>query len=228
MREYILAMRAVWDTWQNGSKLEFIGEHYQINLMPPFFNPGPIEHPDVEVHVAAVNPRMLRVAGELCHGVLLHSFNTPKYTREVVLPSLEAGARKSGRVLEDIEISGGGFVVTGASEEEIEKERQVAKARIAFYASTRSYSPVMATHGWDDTAKKLYRMSVDGQWNEMAGQITDEMLDAFAVIGGYDDIVSKIKDRYGRYAKSIGFSIPVETTGDRERLQDMIRQLGAE
>ena len=227
MREYILAMRAVWRCWQDGGKLEFIGEHYKINLMPPFFRPEPIEHPDIDVFLAAVNPRMLEVAGELCQGVFLHSFNTPKYTREVVLPSLERGAAKAGRSLDDIEVSGGGLVVTAATEEALERERLAAKTRIAFYASTRSYAPVMSAHGWDDTAKKLYRMSVEGRWGEMGAQITDDMLDAFAVVGGYDEIVGKIKERYGAYAGSVGLSIPVETPADRERLAGMIRELQA-
>ena len=198
-----------------------------MDLMPPFFNPGPIEDPDIKVYVAAVNPRMLRVAGELCQGVLLHSFNTPKYTTEVVLPSLAEGAARAGRSPDDVEISGGGFIVTGANEEEIEKERRATKARIAFYASTRSYSPVFETHGWADTAQKLYRMSIEGRWNEMAGEITDEMLDTFAVVGDYDDIVDRIGERYGRYATSVAFSIPTKTSEDRERLRDLVRQLQA-
>lgn len=225
MREYILAMRAVWDTWQNGTKLEFTGKHYQIDLMPPFFNPGPIEHPEVKVYVAAVNPRMLSVAGELCQGVLLHSFNTPKYTSEIVLPSLAEGAARAGRSLEDIDVNAGGFIVTGANEEEIETERQATKARISFYASTRSYSPVFEIHGWTDTAQKLYRMSIEGRWNEMASEITDDMLDAFAVVGDYDHIVDRIKERYGPYATSVGFSITTRTDGDRERLRHLVRQL---
>jgi probable F420-dependent oxidoreductase len=228
MREYILAMRAAWDCWQNGTKLEFIGEHYQMNLMPPFFSPGPIENPNVKVYIAAVNPRMHRVAGELCDGVLLHSFNTPKYTREVILPSLEEGARKAGRTLKDIDVNGGGMIVTGATDEEIEAGRQTTKSRIAFYASTRSYEPVMAAHGWEDTAKKLYRMSVEGKWSEMAGEITDEMLDTFAVVGTYDDVVDKIKETFGPYATSIGFTIPVRTWDDRERLAEMVRRLQEE
>ena len=227
MREYILAMRAAWDCWQNGGGFEFVGKHYQMNLMPPFFRPQPIEHPDIDVFIAAVNSRMLEVAGELCQGVFLHSFNTPKYTEDVVLPSVARGAEKAGRSLSDVEVSGGGFVVTAATEEALEKERKAAKTRISFYASTRSYEPVMAAHGWEDTARKLYRMSVDGQWSEMGAQITDEMLDEFAVVGLYDDIVDKIKERYGPYAGSIGLSIPVETDEDRERLAGMVKELQA-
>jgi probable F420-dependent oxidoreductase len=225
MREYVLALRDIWGCWQNGAKLDFQGQHYRFNLMPPFFNPGPIEHPNVKVYTAAVNPHMLQVAGEVCDGVVLHSFNTPRYTREVVLPNIQRGAAKAGRTLKELDISGGGFIITGANEDEIEANKQATKRRIAFYASTRSYAPVMRLHGWDDTAEKLYRMSVDGKWSDMGKEITDEMLDAFAVIGAYDDIIPKVKAAYGSYATSIYFSIATRTPEDEERLREMIKVL---
>ena len=171
------------DCWQNGTKLDFRGDFYNFNLMPPFFNPGPIENPNIKVYVAAVNSRMQRVAGEVSDGVLLHSFNTPKFTQEVILPKLEAGATAAGRSLADLEVSGGGFIVTGATEEEIESSRRDTKRRISFYASTRSYAPVMHAHGWHDAAEKLYRMSIDGQWDRYAR--ADHRRDAGRVRGGW-------------------------------------------
>ena len=228
MREYVLALRAIWESWQKDGRLEFQGDHYQLNLMPPVFNPGPIEHPHVPVHIAAVNPRMLRVAGEVCDGVILHTFISLKYTNEVVLPNLEAGAKKAGRSLKELEVSGGGFIVTGANEEEIAANREAVRARIAFYASTRSYAPVMKIHGWGETAQRLYRMSVEGKWPEMAGEITDEMLETFAVIGRYDKIVDKVKARFGAFATAVNFSIPLRTPGDEERLKGMVGRLKAE
>ncbi len=120
-----------------------------------------------------------------------------QYTRDVILPNLARGAARQGRTLEDLEVSGAGFVVTGPDEQELERQRQVTKGRIAFYASTRKYAPVMSAHGWDDTAEKLYRMSVDGQWSEMPAQITDEMLDEFAVTGLYDEIPRLLVEKYG-------------------------------
>lgn len=227
MREYILALRAIWDCWQKGAKLDFHGQHYHFNLMPPFFSPGPIAHPSIKIHIAAVNPRMLQVAGEVCDGVILHSFNTARYTRDVVLPNLELGARKAGRSVKDLDISGGGFIITGANEEEVEAGKRAARARIAFYASTRSYAPVMKAHGWEDTAQKLYRMSVEGKWPQMAGEITDEMLEAFAVMGTYDEIVDRIKARYGPYATSILLPLPSHTAEEQERARDILRQLRA-
>ena len=225
MREYVQSLRAIWDCWQNGTKLDFKGDYYNINLMVPLFNPGPIEHPHIPIHIAAVNQNMLRVAGEVCDGVLLHTFNTLKYTREVILPNIEAGAKRTGRSLKDIAVTGGGFVVTGKDEEELERNKRATKGRIAVYASTRSYLPVMSIHGWDDIAANLYRMSVEGQWEGMADLITDEILGEFAVIGTYDEIAPKIRSAYGDFASSVGFSIPVRNQEDRERLKEMVREL---
>ena len=227
MRDYVVAMRAVWDYWQYGGKLDFKSEHFNFNLMPPFFNPGPVEHPNVRVYLAAVNPYMLRVAGEVCDGVLLHPFNTAKYTEETVLPNVRRGAEMAGRSLKDIDVSGGILLATGVTDEEIESNRQAMKSRIAFYGSTRVYAPVLNAHGWNDTAQKLYRMSVDGRWAEMSGEITDEMLETFAVTGDYDHIVDKIKERFGPYANSTTFSIPVRSPEDEERLKAMVKSLQA-
>lgn len=228
MREYIMALRSVWRSWQNREKVDFKGDFYNFNLMPPFFTPEPIEHPDIKIYIAAVNANMLQVAGEVCDGVLLHSFGTFKYIREVVMPNLQKGADKAGRSLADIDINGGGYIITGPNEEHIQKSRQEVKNAISFYASTRSYAPVMNAHGWNDTAQKLYRMSVEGKWPEMGAQITDEMLDEFAIVGGYDEIIDKVKATYGPFASSLSFSIPVNSGEDEETLKDMIARLQAD
>ena len=228
MREYIMALRSVWESWQTQTRVNFAGDFYNFNLMPPFFTPDPIDHPDIKIYISAVNERMLQTAGEVCDGVLLHSFGTFKYIREVVIPNLQIGADRAGRSLADIDISGGGYIITGPSEERIEKSRQEVKSAISFYASTRSYAPVMNAHGWNDTAQKLYRMSVDGKWSEMGAQITDEMLDEFAIVDTYDNIVDRIKETYGPFASSLSFSIPTESGEDEEILKDMIARLQAD
>lgn len=225
MREYIQALRHIWNAWQTQEPVRFHGDHFDFNLMPPFFNPGPIDNPDVKVFVSAVNPYMLRVAGEVCDGVLLHGFCTPKYTRDVIIPNLEIGAKRSGRSLDNFEINAGGFIITGATEEEVESKKAGVKGQISFYASTRSYESVMSTHGWEDTAARLYRMSVDNRWGEMPGQITDDMLETFAVVGTHDEIVDKLKQAHGDYATSISFDIPTATGEDEEMLAGMITEL---
>ena len=228
MREYIQALRHIWNAWQTQEPVKFHGDHFDFNLMPPFFNPGPIEKPDVKVFVSAVNPYMLRVAGEVCDGVLLHGFCTPQYTRDVIIPNLEIGAARSGRSLDDFEINAGGFIITGATEEEVESKKAGVKGQISFYASTRSYESVMSTHGWEDTAARLYRMSVDNRWGEMPGQITDDMLETFAVIGTHDEIVHKLKQAHSDYATSISFDIPTRIGEEEEMLAGMIAELHSE
>lgn len=225
MREYILALRAVWDCWQNGTELNFQGDYYNLTLMTHYFNPGPIEHPHVAVYISAVNPYMLRLAGELCDGVRLHAFNTPKYTREAVLPNLEAGARKAGRSLSDIDICGGSFLATGETEEEIEAAKQAIRTQVAFYGSTRSYRGVFEAHGWGDVCLQLHEMSTQGRWAEMPALITEEMLDEFAIVSGYDGLVDKIKARWGGVVTRTGLGIPVRKPEDEERLRHMIAEL---
>ena len=225
MREYIQALRHIWNAWQNREPIRFHGDHYNFNLMPPFFNPGPIENPDLKVFISAVNPYMLRVAGEVCDGVLLHGFCTPKYTRDVIIPNLKIGADRAGRSLDEIEINAGGFIITGETEEEVESKKAGVKGQISFYASTRSYEGVMSAHGWDDTAARLYRMSVDNKWPEMPGQITDDMLETFAVVGTYDEIVDKLKAAHGDYATSISFDFPTSTPEEEERVAAMVAEL---
>ena len=225
MREYILSLRAIWDCWQNGTKLDFHGDHYSFSLMTPFFNPGPIDNPKIPIFVSAMNPYMCRLAGELCDGIFIHGFTTKKYTEEVIMPNIIRGAAKTGRSVDDMEISGGGFICTGADEEQVARSMERTRNQIAFYASTRTYKAVLDVHGWGDVCLKLNRMAAEGQWQEMGAEITDDILDAFAVIGTHDDIIAKIKERYAGIANRIGFSIPPKTPQDSEKLKSMIASL---
>ena len=225
MRDYILMMRAIWDSWQNGTKPSFEGEHYRYTLMTPFFSPGSIEHPRIPIHISAINPYNCRLVGELCDGIKLHGFNTPKYLHEVILPNIAKGAKKAGRDLTEIEICGLGFVITGKTEEEVEKAKAPARQQIAFYGSTRTYQPVLDVHGWGDLCPELYGLSIEGKWQEMATKITDDMLEEFAVTGTYDEIVPKIKERCAGVIDRINFSIPVRSPEDEERLKHMIKEL---
>ena len=227
LREYVLMMKAIWDSWQNGSRPEFQGEHYRYTLMTPFFNPGPIEHPKIPIHISAINPYNCRTVGEVCDGIKVHGFNTPKYLREVILPNIKKGAKKAGRDMSEIEVCGMGFVITGKTEEDVEKAKAPVRQQISFYASTRSYKPVLDIEGWGDLNEELFRLSMEGKWPEMAGKITDDMLEQFAVIGTYDEIVSKIKEKCEGIIDRVNFTIPVRSPEDEERLKSMIKELQA-
>ena len=196
MREIVLALGTIWDCWQNGTKLNFKGQFYRFDLMTPFFNPGPIEHPKIPVYIAGVNQYMCRIAGEVCDGLHVHPFNSPKYLREYVHPAVNEGLKTSGRKRETFTYITSTFVVVGDTDQEVALTRQSVKQQVAFYASTRTYEPVLAAHGWQDLAPALHRKSVEGDWKGMADLITDEMVDAFAVTGTYATIGQKIRERY--------------------------------
>lgn len=225
MRDYIRCIRAVWESFQNGTEPTYQGDFYTFTLLPPFFSSGPIKTPPPPVHVAAVNRYMLEFAGEECDGVSLHSFNTLKYTEEVVLPSLEAGARKNNRKLSEIAIEGGGFIVSGRDHEEVERKREALKQQIAFYASTRSYKPVMDMHGWGGVVETLYDLSRKGGWSQMGELITDEMVDSFATCGTYDEIAPMLKKRYGNINSSISISLAGTDTADDDKLKSILETL---
>ena len=228
LREYITCLRAIFKAFQNGTRPNFVGQHYQFTLIVPFFNPGAIDHPDIPIYVSAVNKYITRLAGELCQGVHLHPFTTLKYTREVLLPNLEAGTRKTGRQLLDIDLVGSPFVACGKNEEEIEKAKLTVKQRIAFYGSTRTYLPVLETHGWGETGLRLHRLSVEGKWEEMTGLISDDMMDAFAIVGTYDEIVPKLRERWNDTLSSLSFDLPADTPTEEERLKAMVQALKAD
>ncbi|MCC6559066.1 MAG: TIGR03617 family F420-dependent LLM class oxidoreductase [Polyangiaceae bacterium] len=222
LREYVLALRAIWDAWQNRTKLQFEGQFYRFDLMTPFFDPGPIARPEIPIYVAGVNQYMCRVAGEVCDGLHVHPFHSPKYLRDFVHPSVDAGLAASGRTRADFTYATSTFVITGDTEEEIEAQRRAVREQIAFYASTRTYAPVLAAHGWQDLTPALHRRSVSGDWKGMGDLITDEMLDTFAVTGTYETIGAKIRERYGDLLDRTSLYQPYRTSVDDPRLPALL------
>ena len=199
-----MALRAIFHTWQSGEPLNYEGEFYRFSLMTPFFNPGPIEHPDVPLAIAGVGPYMCKLAGELCQGFHVHPFHTVKYLDEVVLPQMRAGARTAGRRLSDIERITTVFVVTGHDQSELEQAMEPVRQQIAFYASTPDYAAVLELHGWD-FADKLRGMSRRGEWGEMAAIIPDEMVAEVAVVAPLDKLGAAIRARYGDRVQRVGY-----------------------
>ena len=225
LRDYIQCMRAIWDSWQNGTKPSYEGEYYQYQLTSPFFNPGPIEHPDIKIVISAVNPFNARLAGEVCDGIAIHGFSTFEYIREVLLPAVHDGARRAGKDPKDLMIRGGGFLVTGRDEEEVAQAKESTRRQISFYASTRSYSNVMKQHSWDDEAAQLHRLSVEGEWEQMVGVITDEMMEEFCVIGTWDEIVGKMREKYAGINTQVGFGATPRDPDEAEQIKEVISEL---
>ncbi|HTO07381.1 MAG TPA: LLM class F420-dependent oxidoreductase [Myxococcota bacterium] len=222
MRELILAMRAIWDCWYKGKKLEFRGEFYTHTLMTPMFTPTDTQYGAPKVFLAAVGPLMTEVAGEVADGVICHAFTTEKYMREVTLPAIERGLAKSGRKRSDFQVSFPGFVVTGKDEKAWSDSRRGVCKQIAFYGSTPAYRPVLELHGWGGLQTELNALSKQGQWDKMGTLIDDKILEQFAVVGTPDEIVPRFKARYGDAVDrtTLGFA-----AGAKSTVQELIAQL---
>ena len=228
LREYVLCLKAMFQAFQNGEgPSQFSGEHYQFTLMPPFFNPGPIEHPHVPIYVAAVNKYISRLAGELCEGIFPHPICTPKYMHEVVIPAIETGARKAGRETSDIAILGSPMMVTGRDEAEIERKKPFLKQRLGFYAATRAYLPPLEMHGWRELGERLMSLSREGKWQEMVGLVSDEMLAEFAVVATFDELGPKLKERWGDIFSTVHLDLPPELWEDEAAVRNLVDALRA-
>lgn len=225
MREFIAAMRAIWDCWETGEKLDFNGEFYTHNLMTPMFTPPRRDYGAPGVNLAAVGPLMTEVAAEVADGMIAHGFTTAKYLREVTLPSVERGLEKSGRKRDDFEINCPVMVATGISEDAFTQSKAAVQSQVAFYASTPAYKPVLDLHGWGDLQVEANRMTREGRWDEMGTLITGEILDTFAVVSEDIDAVPGLLDaRYGELIDN--WQCTVET-GDREQQQQLVAAVRA-
>ena len=228
MREYLLCLQAIFRTFQDREHPTwFEGEHYRFTMLPPVFAPPPIEHPHVPIDLAAVNPYMCRLAGELCEGVFAHPVCTARYVEQAMLPAVRAGAAKAGRSASDVEVIGAPIIVTGRDAEELEAERQLLKRRVAFYASTRTYHPVFEVHGWQELGMRLHALSLDGRWQEMVALVPDAMAEEFATVGHVDEIGEKLRERWGGIFDTINLptDFPLATREDERRARGLIEAL---
>lgn len=218
MREMVQAIRAIWDTWENGTKLEFRGEFYRHTLMTPFFTPDAMQLDGFglpQIFLAGVGQLMTEVAGEVCDGFFCHGFTTEKYLREVTMPALERGRGRAGKSMDDFQINGPSFVVTGNDDEEMEAAATGTRRQIAFYGSTPAYRKVLEIHGWGGLQDELNTLSKQGRWEEMGELIDDEILHTFAVVGTPEEIAPELERRFGDVVDRISFYTPYESDPDR-------------
>lgn len=225
LRDYILALRAIWDSWQNSTPLRYKGEFYEFTLMTPFFDPGPIRHPDIPVYIAGVGPHLSSMAGEVCDGFHVHPFHTVAYLDEVVLPNIRRGAEGVGRTLDDVERVTTVFVMTGNDDSEVEQAMEPVRQQISFYGSTPSYRPVLEASGWD-FGEELHDLSKRGQWGEMVGVVPDEAVLEAGVAAPVDKLGTAIKEKYGDRVQRVGFYAIGSAMGlDRDAVQQVLADL---
>ncbi len=224
MREFILAIRAIWETWATDAPLDFQGEFYSHTLMTPFFNPGPNPHGNPKIVLAAVGPLMTEAAGEVADGLLCHGFCTERYLREVTMPALERGAAKSGRDMRDLEITAPGFIVARDGEEEIAAGVDFVRQQIGFYGSTPAYRPVLEAHGWGELQGELHALTKRGAWGDLAEVVDEDVLGAFAVIGTPEEAAAEVRRRYGDLATRVTLPLSEDIEPARRRsLLDSLR-----
>jgi len=222
LREYVLCLKEIFKTFQDGGKPSFQGEHYQFTLISPFFSPGPIDYPHPQIYISALNTYMARLAGEVCDGVLLHPIGSHSYTKEVVLPAIRAGMEKAGRPASDVDVVAMPFIVAGKDQAAIEKALPPVRQQIAFYASTRTYHSVLDFHGWDNIGQELHGLSMEGKWQDMMGLISDEMLHEIATIGTYDEIAGRVRERWGGVVDTLFMSQAPSMWQSDAQLQEFI------
>ncbi len=224
LREYILALRAIWDAWQNRTRLNFRGTFYKITLMTDFFDPGPIEHPHIPIYIAGVNPGLIHLAGELCEGFHVHPFHSVQYMKEIFLPALNEGLQKAGRHRTDIQLASTVFVITGKNEQEMQAMREMVRRQIAFYASTPSYRVVLDVHGWGEVGERLSYLAARKRWDDMPHLITDEMLAVYAVEAPWEHLGTALRERYQGILDRIALYYPFRPE-EAEKWKTLIAQI---
>ena len=217
MREYVLALRAIFDCWQNGARLDFEGEHYRFTRMQPFFNPGPLESGPPLIHLGGVGPAMTALAGEVADGLMTHPTNSsPRYLREVVRPRIARGAARAGRSPEEVALMAAGLVATGRDAAQVAAAREAIRELLGFLYSTPAYWPSLDLHGWREIGERLNVLSREGRWADMKNAIPDALLDGLIPTAPYAGIAAVLREGYEGLARRITFPLPDDSSDDRE------------
>ena len=224
MRDVLAALRSIWRSWQTGEKLDFHGRFFKLDLMTPFFNPGPIGSPEIPIYVAGVNRGMYRLVGEVGNGLHVHPLHTIGYLKEIMMPALSQGLANAQRKREDVVIAGSVFAAVGENESQIRNVKEAYGSQIAFYASTRTYRKVMELHGWGDVADRLHEYSSRGEWDKMGTEINSEILGEFVVEGTWAGIAREIKKKYGGVLDRVRLYLPFDGDSNWRAVADGFRE----
>jgi probable F420-dependent oxidoreductase len=207
--DYIRCVRAIWDTFQNGTRPDYQGPFYRFKLINPFFNPGPLEHPNIPIYLAGVNPRMCRAAGEVADGFHVHPMHSVGYLKDVVRPALDEGARMNSRTVDDLELYAPVFAVSGASQAEMDASEQEIRRQIAFYASTPNYRILLEYHGYESLGKELSALMRQGDMAAMPKLVPDALLEEVAIIASPAELPRKLRQRYEGILHRVSLYFPL-------------------
>jgi probable F420-dependent oxidoreductase len=225
MREYIQALRAIWRSWdEGGTRLSFTGEHYQFSLMTPEYSPGKSSYGPIPITVAGVGPYMARIAGEVCEGLRLHNFSTPKYVREVLLPEVNRARSTAASASAAFEVCAQPWLAIGDSKQ-VARQREAYRRAAAAFGSSRTYRGIWDVHGWGEVASRLLDLSLEQRWDDMARLVSDEMVDTFVIQGTPDEVVARVRAQWGPIASSVSFAFPREFPAGDDELRRCIEDL---
>lgn len=223
MREYVEALRAIFDCWQHGTPLHYEGEHYRFTRMQDYMKPPRLAHPTPRVVIAGIGPHMTAVAGELADAINTHPTNSdPRFLREITLPNLARGAVRRDRDPSEVAIIVNAMCATGRDAEAVARSRESARGLLAILSSTREYMHSLDLYGWREVGERLRRMIREGRWSELAPEITDEMLAVFVPTGTYEELPAVLHERYGGLAREIG--LPVGPPADDAALERLVAE----
>jgi len=208
IKEFVLATKAIFDCWNDGSRLDFCGEFYTHNLMPPMFSPGANPYGSPPIYLGGVGAKMVEMVGEVADGLLVHPLNTPGFLNNVTLPAVARGLERSGRTRRDFTLAVQTLIITGETDEEYAHNRELARGQVAFYGSTPAYRTVLDAEGWGDLQPELRAMTREGRWHDMKSLVTDEVLDRIATAGTPEEIASKLRERFDGVADRLAFASP--------------------
>ena len=223
MREFIEAMKAIFDCWYDGERLEYMGEYYRHNLMPATFTPDNVTGSRPRIILSATGPLMTRVAAEVAEGMIMHPFSSEKYMREVTIPAIEQGLQNSGRSLSEFALDYAPMIATGSNEEAITKAVATLRDRIAFYGCTVAYKPVLDIHGWGDLQEELIALNRQHRNQDMAALITDEMVSTIGITGTPEEVITTMKARFGGLISRTGFGVADIPDDDLGSLLEQLR-----
>ena len=227
MRDYIGALRAIFDSFQNNTPLNYVSSNYQFTKLQAFFNPGPLDCHPPPIYMGAVGPLMTALAGEASDGIITHPTNTPpRYIKEVALPRLQKGLDKADRHSKDVKLLLGTLVATGSDEKAVADEREKQRNLLAFLYSTPAYWPSLELFGWQDRGEQLLRCTRENKWDEMASIVDDEMLNQFVPSGTYDEIAEIMLERYSDLSNTVNFPLPENSEDDIKVAQVIARLQG--
>jgi len=225
--DYIRCMRAIWDTFQNGTAPNYEGPFYRFKLINPFFNAGPIDHPNIPIYLAGVNPRMCRAAGEVADGFHVHPMHSASYLAEVVRPALDEGAKTRGLSVGDLELYSPVFVITGDTQDQTDKMEQAVRQQIGFYGSTPSYGALLRHHGFDDLGRQLNTLMRDGDMAAMAKIIPDRLLEEVAIICKPDEVGAALRRRYDGLLDRVSLYMAMSGGGGFDRWDELVAAVHA-